>query len=301
MKKAKKIKKPVFMPKKDLMILSNAYNKHGLDGLLTELSIHQLRLEQYPDQHKTNTWLYNVTKMQSFVFDLMTGNKIDKMPYSVFNKSGNKKLPFYAFSTLPLFSCPGMGICAKFCYSLKAWRYPSAYFRQLMNFILLDICPELIEQAFHKIKLNSDLRLYVDGDFKNASDLIFWMQLLEQRLDINSYGYSKSWELFLNYKKPFAPNYTLNLSSGSIYGHLKNDMLKLSCVRGEFIAVKSNVKQKKNNKNWLEYSREVRRSAKDQGINKVFVCPGQCGSCTKMGHACGLDSFKDIIIAIGIH
>ena len=116
----------------------------------------------------------------------MTGNKIKKMPYSIFNKSGNKKLPFYTFSTLPLFSCPGMGICAKFCYSLKAWRYPSAFFRQLMNFILLDICPELIENAFHKIKLNSDLRLYVDGDFKNASDLKFWMQLLEQRLDIKS-------------------------------------------------------------------------------------------------------------------
>ena len=302
MKKAKKIKKPVLMPRKDLMIISNAYHKNGLDGLLTELKISLNKLEKYPDQvNKTNTWYYNFTKMHNFVLDLKQGNKIKKLPCTIFRKDGNKKLPFYAFSTLPLFSCPGMGTCGKFCYSLKAWRYPASYSRQLMNFILLDICPELITQAFHKIKLNSDLRLYVDGDFKTSSDLNFWTQLLEQRLDINSYGYSKSWQLFLDYKKPFAPNYTLNLSSGSIYEHLKNDMEKLSCTRGEFIAVKSNVKQKKNNTNWLEYSREVRRSAKDQGINKVFVCPGLCGSCTKSGHACGSDRFKDVIIAIGIH
>src|SRR4051812_4576827 len=41
---------------------------------------------------------------------------------TVIIRKGNKKLPFAYFSSLAIFSCPGAGACAAFCYSLKAWQ-----------------------------------------------------------------------------------------------------------------------------------------------------------------------------------
>jgi len=62
---------------------------------------------------------------------------------------GNQKLPFAAFSTLPMSTCPGAGTCSVsvdtsagkfsspsgtgYCYSVKAWRYPDAWARQFRN------------------------------------------------------------------------------------------------------------------------------------------------------------------------
>src|SRR5262249_38268511 len=43
----------------------------------------------------------------------------------VFSK-GNAKLPFWAFSALPIVTCPGAGECARWCYSLTSWRTPGA-------------------------------------------------------------------------------------------------------------------------------------------------------------------------------
>lgn len=54
---------------------------------------------------------------------------------------GNGKLPFWAYSELPMATCGGAGPCGKFpnskspgwCYSFKAWRYPDAFARQFLN------------------------------------------------------------------------------------------------------------------------------------------------------------------------
>lgn len=64
---------------------------------------------------------------------------------------GNGKLPFAAYSTAPMASCPAAGTCAVqvgspipsqgyggdtlvgYCYSVKAWRYPDAWARQFRN------------------------------------------------------------------------------------------------------------------------------------------------------------------------
>ena len=64
--------------------------------------------------------------------------------------AGNMKLPFYAFSSLPGFDCPGAGACLYgdneytpenfgkgWCYSFTGWLYPAAFFRQLQNSLLL--------------------------------------------------------------------------------------------------------------------------------------------------------------------
>ena len=80
------------------------------------------------DAARVNSWAYHAKRLADWLADDMAG----AAPFSVFAR-GNSKLPFFAFSALPFVTCPGMGACAKFCYSLRAWRYPAAFFRQLQN------------------------------------------------------------------------------------------------------------------------------------------------------------------------
>ena len=251
---------------------------------------------------RRGTWQHNAKRLADWMADGMAGNA----PFTIFAK-GNSKLPFYAFSALPLVSCPGMGACAKFCYSLRAWRYPAAFFRQLQNLLLIKQAPETIAHAFNKLPVAATLRLYVDGDIDSGETLGFWFDLLRERGDVQAYGYSKSWHVFLKYHADHGPssfpsNYRLNLSSGSRYGaDVAQRMQALPCVRGEFVAVPSTVKQAKDGSNWREYAASVRASALATGHGRVFVCPGKCGTCTAAGHACGLGSFNGVKIAIGIH
>jgi len=53
--------------------------------------------------------------------------------WGVLAGKGNKKLPFFAYSELPMATCPGAGACSNWCYSFKAWRYPAAFGRQFLN------------------------------------------------------------------------------------------------------------------------------------------------------------------------
>lgn len=66
--------------------------------------------------------------------------------WGVLAGDGNQKLPFVSYSELPMATCPGAGACGVYkkdqqsgapasgwCYSFKAWRYPSAFLRQFLN------------------------------------------------------------------------------------------------------------------------------------------------------------------------
>ena len=248
------------------------------------------------------------------------------MPFSVFAAAGNQKLPFYAFSSLPGFDCPGAGACLYgdndftpdnfgkgWCYSFKGWRYPAAFFRQLQNSILLrsNAGRETVANQFNEIPTGRTLRLYVDGDFANLSILRLWLDLCKTRPDLSVYGYSKSWDLFLTLDKQnysFPANYLLNISSGSRYGDkLKGKILQLDCTRGEFVAVPvarkhiaSKAYQDKGNAGSKEYRKEVADNLRKAGHEKVFACPGACGNCLKK-HGCGWDRLKGVTIGIGIH
>ena len=133
-----------------------------------------------------------------------------------------------------------------------------------------------------------DFRLYVDGDFNTLDNLTDWMNLLKKHNKIKAYGYSKSLNLFLqlsDMKYNFPKNYALNLSNGGIFDSLKPYLMELSFVRGNFTAINSTKK-------------DIRKQFK----NKVFICPGTCGKCTSIGHACGnLDKFNNMEIVIPIH
>jgi hypothetical protein len=87
---------------------------------------------------KRGTWQYYAKKMLCYLESDLSGVP----PFSIFAEKGNKKLPFAAFSSLALADCPGKGDCVKFCYSLRAWRYPAAFFRQLQNSLLMRLNPE---------------------------------------------------------------------------------------------------------------------------------------------------------------
>ena len=218
----------------------------------------------------------------------------DKLPFNVF-KIGNSKLPFLNFSTLPIVTCAGSGECEIYCYSLKAWRYPSAFLSQVQNKLLMfnfNIIETELNKIINKSKFKNldkiDFRLYVDGDFSNIKDLKNWMKLLKKNSKKNTYGYSKSLNLFLQLvdsKFNFPKNYVLNLSNGGIYDSLKKFLINESFVRGNFTAVKGD-----------------KKTIRKQFKNKIFICPGDCGSCTNIGHACGnMDVFQNMEIVIPIH
>ena len=279
------------------------------------------------------------TKYFATIFLRWFENRNDSLPFAIFAAKGNVKLPFFAFSSLPGFDCPGAGSCLYgenvrrnvenfgkgWCYSFKAWRYPAAFFRQLQNSVLLRSSAgrSLVKSEFLRIPENRTLRLYVDGDFANLTILRFWMDLIKLRPNVNEnsahacgndvYGYSKSWQLFLDLEKQgyeFPANYLLNVSSGSRYGEkIKEKVLGLSCTRGEFVAVPvarkhiaNKAYQDKDNAGSKDYRKEVLQRLKEMGHAKRFACPGNCGNCiAKKAHACGSDKLRGVTIAIGIH
>lgn len=231
---------------------------------------------------------------------------------------GNGKLPFFSFSSLPGIDCPGAGEClygasgevmGGFCYSFRAWRYPAAFIRQLVNSLRLRT-PEgraEISAEWFALPHGATVRLYVDGDFYSLECFAFWMRLCFARPDLRVYGYSKSWGVIREYNlggNQFPTNYFLNLSSGGSGGDsLREIVSRYPITRGEFIAVKTakdhgKAYQSARNPGFLEYSRDVRANAPSP---RTFVCRGKCGDCTPRGHACGLDSFRGIPIAIGMH
>ena len=216
-------------------------------------------------------------------------------PFKVFGLSGNVKLPFVTFSTLPDYTCPGAGSCLSVCYSFKAWRFPAAFFRQIQNTILIRRRKRTIEKIWMSLPKNRSVRLYVDGDIDSQATLRFWMRVIARRPDLAVYGYSKSWALFLDYEGAWPKNYLLNISSGSIYGDdVRARMLALPVVRGSFDMVPID-KKLAGKYSDPEYKAAIRSQAKG------FLCPGRCGTCTKTVHACGSKRFDGVPILIGIH
>ena len=229
---------------------------------------------------------------------------------------GNGKLPFFAFSSLAGVDCPQAGAClygssglplSGFCYSFRAWRYPAAFMRQLINSIRLRTVEGRAEisRDWFALPNGATVRLYVDGDFADSEILGFWMRLCFARPDLQVYGYSKSWQILLDYAatNKLPTNYLLNLSSGGNGSDAqKAEVAKLSITRGEFIAVQTEkdhgkAYQSRRNVGFAEYAKDVRR----QSTPRTFVCSGKCGDCTPKGHACGSEAFRGIPIAIGIH
>ena len=242
-----------------------------------------------------------------------------KPPLKLF-KIGNSKLPFLSWSTLPGVNCPGALECwlkgKGYCYSLNAFMYPAAFFRMLQNTVLerskwgrayiTNELNNLLNSPQFKEREYVTLRLYVDGDFKSLKLLKFWLEIAKNNPKLNIYGYSKSLHLFAELVRTgyeFPKNYVLNGSDGGkFYGGTDHNLIKeQNFYRGEFIAVKVGKPASSINRTKFE-RQEIRKQFKGQ---KVFICPGQCGTCTsieKTPHACGNnDQFAGVQIAIPLH
>jgi hypothetical protein len=243
-------------------------------------------------------WQTNLNKLAD-VFATHTAN------FSVFALGGNSKLPFVSFSTLPGVTCPGAGDCINFCYSYRAWRYPAAFARMVQNAYLMRFAPNVIADVFSLIAANRpngfDFRLYVDGDFSSGSDVAFWMQLLNDTPNARAYGYSKSFAALLGYNVigTWPSNYQLNISGGHNASKAMVDYVKaLPITRGEFVAVSIGKKVKSTDHGTIATNAALRAAFPDQ---KIFPCPGTCGTCTGKGHACGMPQMKNRVIAIAMH
>jgi hypothetical protein len=225
--------------------------------------------------------------------------------FSIFALGGNSKLPFVSFSTLPGVTCPGAGACIDFCYSYRAWRYPSAFARMAQNAYFMRFAPNVIADAFSLIAAKRpdgfDFRLYVDGDFSSGADVAFWMDLLNDTPNARAYGYSKSFAALLGFDLigKWPSNYQLNISGGHNASPAMIDYVRaLPITRGEFIAVSIGKKVKSTDHGTPATNQAIRAAFPD---TKVFPCPGTCGSCTGKGHACGMQSLKGRVIAIAMH
>lgn len=298
------------------------------------------KLEYEAALKQKNSW-YNYTfKLSRYVWALVLSGipgtkealkkELAAPPFKLF-QPGNGKLPFLSWSTLPGFNCPGAGSCwvlAKnkftgWCYSVKAWRYPAAYLRQLQNTVLEQtpagrqiIKQELkkeLQRPIYRGLDNIPLRLYVDGDFSSLELLRWWLDLAKEFPQLKIYGYSKSLHLFEELERSgyeWPTNYALNGSSGSKYENTPTHKAAaaLPIWRGNFEAVPVSAKTLKSWKAVIKgkakkmtraAAQEIRSSYPDQ---KVFICPGLCGSCTSKGHACGdQENFNQLTVVIPQH
>ena len=259
-----------------------------------------IRARRWGDDTVRGSWGYHRARFLAF-FTALAAGRVDstaRTPFAIFG-AGNKKLPWRTFSTLPGIDCPGAGACRRWCYSFKAWRYPAAFLRQLQCSLLMrsETGRILIARDWMKIKPGV-VRLYVDGDFANTDTLRWWMEQCRRRPDLAVYGYSKSWECFLELDAEpgfvWPRNYKVNLSGGSRYvgTDVETRFAALPCVRGAFIALGE-----------ATTPQEIRETLRaTTGSQKVFACPGTCGDCMPDGeHACGSERMQDVHIGIGIH
>lgn len=241
--------------------------------------------------------------------------KLRERSYSVWTE-GNAKLPFLSFSGLPGEGvCPGAGECLQFCYSFRSWRNTAPFMRQFQNSLLLDtvqgrrkivndLDAALNKRKFQKIVKDGkhvDVRLYVDGDFRNTGEIRFWMRVLAERPHVRAYCYSKSLHLFKALSEQgfkFPPNFMLNLSTGGVHDGLHDSMQALPFVRGRFAAGPVHASPLKLDK---AQKRVLTTWAKQEYGGKAVVCPGKCGDCTSAGHICGLNTFKGYTVVIPKH
>lgn len=220
-------------------------------------------------------------------------------PFTIFTE-GSIKLPFFQWSTIPGITCPGAGKCwdqkpsaikvdsagnasrnitstpdGAYCYSLSGWRQVYPYLRQLQNTILTRIKDKShIERDLMRVQKKNPkavVRLFVDGDFDSLETLEFWMHTCRRFPEMQFYGYSKSWKIFLDYDKKhdgnWPDNYSLNLSNGTIWETLGGDiydqmadrMMKLKCVRGRFIAINKVYRRDANGQVMTKYNKNTKQ------------------------------------------
>lgn len=249
-----------------------------------------------------NGWRYHLRKWGARMVGTGT------IPGTIFGK-GNGKLPFYTFSALPGTTCPGAGDCLSFCYSFKAWRYPSSFLRQVGNTLRLRFAKRQIIDAFRRIPATNKagkrvtVRLYVDGDIDSRETAVFWWNLIRQRPELLVYGYSKSWGIIEETAHLVPDNYTLNLSGGSKYSDDSREATSLIArdfTRGFYKAVKTAENHGKSVSRYLEkaYHADVRKSAGEP----IFSCPGLCGSCrVSAGIPACADRLFHVTIGNGVH
>lgn len=311
-----------------------------LDRLLEAVKVEDEPFKTRTGKPKGAPYRNAIAKLKAWLADPANA----KLPSKIFTK-GNRKLPFWSFSTLPGTTCPGAAGCLTkgkfggkdgrtwiedkpgrrgYCYSFSGWRNVYPYFRQLQNTILLRLGHgEIIRKAWAKLPEGTTVRLYVDGDIDSMETLDFWMERCFERPDLNVYGYSKSWHLFVNRHKagkPWPKNYLLNISDASrfwVIPEMREAIQKVPVYRGIFATiegVKSKMPHLKesddfagaNNKKLAGHathmSEVVAETKKQIGAGaKVFPCPGKCAFCDGGVHACGSEKRKGWIIAIAVH
>lgn len=213
---------------------------------------------------------------EMFVDYLHTGR-----PFHPILTYGSKDASF-GFSTLPLLTCPGAGECVAWCYSLKSWRYPESFFRQMQNFDLLRRAhhdrevSELFEDEIQNLPEEEHIRLYRDGDFQDANDVLFWIALAEQFQDRMFWGWTKAFDAVrqaFEIGSEIPRGFRLRLS-GNGRVHPPGDLLLHKNIVGTFYA-------------WSFDKAPLPMTEEEWNMK----CPGKCKPC---GFRCAFGDTKHI-------
>ena len=297
------------MNRKQLQPIVTAVRDHADEPAIVSAAI----WEALRDDSVKPGWRLNMMKLALFCDLLANG---DAQPSFAVFAEGNSKLPFLSFSAMPGFGfCPGSGDCRDWCYSFSAWRYPAAFCRQAQNTLLMSnqngrfaiwvaLDTQLQRPKYRDLE-RVDFRLYVDGDFRDVSDVRFWMDVITTRPKLAAYGYSKSFHELLAFEVithqraySWPNNYVLNVSSGHRHSAEVVEAIEaLPITRGRFIAVPMPTRAKHSDHGDRSHQVALRQAYG----KKAFTCPGECGTCTPTGHACGSERFQGVDIIIAAH
>ena len=155
---------------------------------------------------------------------------------------------------------------------------------------------EILKKEYEKDidELRSEIEQVEEALSFDPNDFFPDQNNIDLNLDVKIHDYEKDIELIRDECKETLEclaNLYLNddqMKTRNIYKIIKDDSMalsKLNFVRGNFTAVKGKISEIRN-----------------QFKKKIFICPGECGTCTSAGHACGNNTiFKNMEIVIPIH
>ena len=175
------------------------------------------------------TYIQAMNKLDEWITG---GATVRSAPYNLLTITAKAGAP--CWSIAPVVSCAGAGACKNYCYSLKAWRNPCAYARQIQNTIIAalavklgnrreDFIRAIVKLAdMHAKRGYKHIRIHVDGDMFNIEYLKIWTEIAQECTDTVFYAYTKAFEVFKGYGDLYGEitmpdNLTVRLSSDHKY------------------------------------------------------------------------------------
>jgi hypothetical protein len=107
---------------------------------------------------------------------------------------GNDKTACFSFDIPAKITCPGKtSFCSSKCYAdLLAKIYPNVGSKYQRNYDFSQT-EQFVAYMIRNIPKNCEFRIHVSGDFYSKEYIAAWKRIVESRLDVVFYAYTRSW------------------------------------------------------------------------------------------------------------